>query len=63
MAGIAGIFASNQQGKVEQMLDLIKHRGPAGRKVIELPGATLGVVYNRVQVGAQEILEKGNQGS
>lgn len=58
MAGIAGIFASNQQGKVEQMLDLIKHRGPAGRKVIELPGATLGVVYNRVQVGAQEILEK-----
>ncbi|WP_369018398.1 asparagine synthase-related protein [Thermatribacter velox] len=61
MAGIAGIFASNQHEKVEQMLDLIGYRGPAGRKVVALPGATLGVVYNTVQKEAREILEKENK--
>jgi len=45
MPGIAGIAAPGKRDLVGRMLDKIAHRGRAGRKVIELPEATLGAVW------------------
>ncbi len=47
MVGIAGIAQSGKRRQVKQMLDKIKHRGPAGREIIELKEATLGIVWTK----------------
>ncbi len=56
MSGIAGIAQAGKQTQVNQMLDKLAHRGPAGRAVVEANGATLGVVWTRPQAGAQAAL-------
>jgi asparagine synthase (glutamine-hydrolysing) len=56
MAGIAGIAATGRQGAVEQMLDRMSHRGPAGSRVVEAEGATLGVAWNSAEAGAERAL-------
>jgi len=40
------------------MLDQITHRGPAGREIIETPGATLGLVYSLADSAAIEDLKE-----
>jgi asparagine synthase (glutamine-hydrolysing) len=49
MAGIVGIAQSGRTELVEEMLDAIAHRGPAGRKVLRTKAATLGVVWPEAQ--------------
>lgn len=52
MAGIAGIARGGQRAQVERMLAKLAHRGPAGKEVVELEGATLGLVWTSPQAGA-----------
>jgi asparagine synthase (glutamine-hydrolysing) len=42
MCGIAGVFKKQSRQEVELMLNKIRHRGPDGQGVINLPGGTLG---------------------
>ena len=49
MAGIVGIAQGGRAELVEEMLDAIAHRGPAGRKVLRTKNATLGVVWPEAQ--------------
>lgn len=49
MAGIVGIAQSGRKELVEEMLDSIAHRGPAGRKILRTKTATLGVVWPEAQ--------------
>jgi asparagine synthase (glutamine-hydrolysing) len=42
MCGIAGAFNRQAPQEVERMLQMIKHRGPDGQGVKNLPGGTLG---------------------
>jgi asparagine synthase (glutamine-hydrolysing) len=42
MCGIAGVFNKQAPQEVERMLQKIKHRGPDGQGVKNLPGGTLG---------------------
>ncbi len=58
MAGIAGIAQAKGRVAVEQMLDRIQHRGPAGREIIETEGATLGVVWPQSQGQAGTLLRE-----
>jgi asparagine synthase (glutamine-hydrolysing) len=53
MSGIAGIAARGRQREVSAMLAKLAHRGPAGRKINEGQGATLGMVWNQAQVPAR----------
>ena len=48
MAGIAGIAGSAAE-KVSKMLDMMSHRGKAGRSVFESDGVTMGVIWNEVE--------------
>ncbi len=58
MAGIAGIARAGKRVEVEQMLDKIAHRGPAGRDIIEARGCTLGLVWTRSQADAATMLQQ-----
>ena len=58
MAGIAGITGSGKQGQVEQMLDKMSHRGPAGHDLIEGRDCTLGLVWTRSQTNAATMLKQ-----
>jgi asparagine synthase (glutamine-hydrolysing) len=58
MAGIAGIARSSKTHAVNLMLDKIAHRGKAGKKIMELDGATLGAVWPRLQAAAFGVDEK-----
>jgi asparagine synthase (glutamine-hydrolysing) len=58
MSGIAGIAGLGKQAEVEGMLDKITHRGPGGRKVMEIEGATLGIVWSTSQTNARAALER-----
>ncbi|MDQ1351311.1 MAG: hypothetical protein QG657_1613 [Acidobacteriota bacterium] len=58
MSGIAGIFAPGGQDVVEGMLDRMAHRGPAGRKIIETEGATLGIAWTGLQETSATVLEQ-----
>lgn len=49
MTGIAGIGESGRVEDVGRMLDKIGHRGPNGREIIEVKGATLGVVWSETE--------------
>lgn len=49
MAGIVGIAQGGKRYLVEEMLDAIAHRGPAGRRVLETRKGTLGVVWPEAQ--------------
>jgi asparagine synthase (glutamine-hydrolysing) len=57
MSGIAGIVGSGKQSQVEQMLDKMAHRGPAGRDIIEAKDCALGLVWTRPQADAATMLE------
>jgi asparagine synthetase B (glutamine-hydrolysing) len=46
MSGIAGILKKDYHSQVEKMLDKISHRGKKGRKIINLPKATLGLIWS-----------------
>jgi len=60
MSGIAGIGRTGATAEVEKMLDQITHRGPAGREIVETPGATLGLVYSLADTTAvDELKERG----
>lgn len=60
MSGIAGIALGGKRIEVNQMLDQIAYRGPAGRAVIETPNATIGVVATYVQSETiQDLIKKG----
>ncbi|MBN1382916.1 MAG: asparagine synthase [Deltaproteobacteria bacterium] len=58
MSGIAGIARPGEKQTVNVMLDKIAHRGPEGRKIIETPNATLGLVWTKPQQDAVEKLQK-----
>ncbi len=58
MSGIAGIAGPGKQAEVEQMLAKIAHRGPAGRKIIEVEGATLGIDWTASQKDSAAALEQ-----
>jgi asparagine synthase (glutamine-hydrolysing) len=53
MAGIAG---PGMREQVERMLDKIAYRGPAGREVLEIEGATLGLVWTEPQASSLSML-------
>jgi hypothetical protein len=55
MSGIAGIAQSGRKRDVDRMLDRIRHRGPAGRQVLDLEGGTLGVVWTEAQAGLSPV--------
>lgn len=42
MCGIAGIYPGSARSEVDEMLGLLRHRGPDGCGVIDSPGGTLG---------------------
>lgn len=50
MAGIVGIAQQGKRKLVEEMLERIAHRGPAGRSIIDTPQGTLGVVWPEAQL-------------
>ncbi len=58
MSGIVGIAHSQRRKEVELMLDTIKHRGPAGKAVVDLEqdNATLGVVWTKQQAESKNLL-------
>jgi len=56
MSGIAGIAGAGRQAEVERMLEKIGHRGPAGRRIVEVDGATLGIVWTKIQADAARVL-------
>jgi len=58
MSGIAGIAESGMVSEVNHMLDRIEHRGPDGREVIDLDGATLGAVWTEAQEERMPDFEK-----
>lgn len=58
MSGIAGIAGLGKQAEVKRMLDKIAHRGPGGREVMEIGGATLGVAWSASQTSARSALER-----
>jgi asparagine synthase (glutamine-hydrolysing) len=51
MSGIAGIAAGGKRAEVERMLDQMAHRGRAGRQILEMPVATVGLVWTEAQGG------------
>ncbi len=56
MSAIAGVLNPGNKSRVKNMLDRMKHRGPAGQEIIETGHATLGVAWTRVQAEAAEDL-------
>ena len=57
MAGIAGIAHPQGGARVKEMLDAMAHRGPDGSQVVEMAGATLGLVWPRTQAELPTFLE------
>lgn len=55
MAGIAGIASLGKVTEVNLMLDKLAHRGTAGRKVNEIGGVTLGIVWPQIQTKAETV--------
>jgi asparagine synthase (glutamine-hydrolysing) len=49
MTGIAGVSQPGCQDQVNLMLDMMCHRGTAGRKIINTNVATFGVVWNQFE--------------
>ncbi|MFX0183565.1 MAG: asparagine synthase-related protein [Candidatus Hodarchaeota archaeon] len=49
MTGICGIAEGGKYEEINQMLDELEHRGGSGRKVIEINGATFGIVFSEMQ--------------
>jgi asparagine synthase (glutamine-hydrolysing) len=60
MAGIAGIARVDKRDQVSSMLDELTHRGPAGRKIVEGDGCTLGLVWPSPQAEAATLLEQSH---
>ena len=68
MPGIVGIFEPGRREQVRGMLDRIAHRGGAGSAILELEGATLGVVWPsacaeasvRLAAGVQDHVDSGH---
>jgi asparagine synthase (glutamine-hydrolysing) len=46
MAGIVGILKNGEKILVKSMLDKISHRGNYSKKIMELDGATIGIVWS-----------------
>lgn len=46
MAGIVGIARQGEKRLISNMLDILEHRGGAGRNIIEWENATVGIVWN-----------------
>jgi len=59
MAGIAGIFKSNQKELVQSMLETISHRGEYGKEIIETETATVGMIWSENENDeAQDLIER-----
>jgi asparagine synthase (glutamine-hydrolysing) len=58
MAGIAGINRPGKESVVAQMLDAMKHRGRGGRRIFEIDGATVGIVWAKPQEHSVERFER-----
>lgn len=58
MAGIAGIARAGKSWLVNVMLDRMHHRGSYGRKVVETPRWTMGVIWPELQAEAGAFLER-----
>lgn len=56
MSGIAGIAHAGAQEKVNQMLEKMSHRGPAGRLITEVGDYTLGVNWPESQPVVEDLL-------
>jgi asparagine synthase (glutamine-hydrolysing) len=56
MSGLAGIARPGRREQVRRMLDKIAYRGPAGREVVEIECATLGLVWTEPQASSLDIL-------
>ncbi len=60
MAAIAGIASPGKKEEVSRLLKVMQYRGPAGQKVVETKGATLGVAWTEPQADAREqLIQKG----
>lgn len=60
MSAIAGIEIPGKQQEVQQMLETMGHRAPAGKEVMEINNATLGVAWTESQSAARtHLLEAG----
>ncbi len=57
MAGIAGIAQAGRREDVRRMLEVMIHRGGAGREVFEAGEVTLGAVWPRAQPGSLSMAE------
>lgn len=63
MAGIAGISRTGAEKEVTEMLDLIIHRGKAGRTVFEINGTTVGINWhNSEKEIIKQYLDDGKTG-
>jgi len=60
MAGIAGIDKVGERKLVQNMLDIIAHRGGGGRKVMENENATMGIVWPEAQSHLVDSMEVEN---
>lgn len=58
MAGIVGIACCNRQYDIEKMLSAIKHRGPAGKAIVDFKkeNATIGVIWPYAQPEVEKLL-------
>jgi asparagine synthase (glutamine-hydrolysing) len=59
MSAIAGIEIPGKQQEVQQMLETMGHRGPAGSEISQINGATLGVAWTENQSSAGAKLQEG----
>ncbi len=46
MTGIAGILKKGKREDVDQMLKIISHRGRGGKKILEYPNSTIGIIWS-----------------
>jgi len=46
MAGIAGILKNGKREVVNQMLEIISHRGRDGKEILEYPNITIGIIWS-----------------
>jgi asparagine synthase (glutamine-hydrolysing) len=60
MAGIAGILKEGEHELVSKMIDTISHRGKFGKVIMDVNGATIGIVWSKHEdQRIQEKLKKG----
>jgi asparagine synthase (glutamine-hydrolysing) len=60
MAGIAGFAQKGMEAEVDRMLDVLVHRGTAGRTILQRKAGTIGMVWTDAQSDQIDDLQQQN---